>query len=70
MIEPNQKEYLCPNCEGEMLHTREHGVNSEYSSISCKNMDCDYYEMSWDVATLESYPINQEQKLWELLEDD
>ncbi|AUR82570.1 hypothetical protein NVP1152O_088 [Vibrio phage 1.152.O._10N.222.46.E1] len=69
MIEPNQKQYLCPMCEGDMLHKRESGVNSDYSSISCKNENCDYYQMSWDVATLESYPINQEQRLVEILED-
>lgn len=70
MIEPNQKEYKCPHCEGGMLHKRENGVNNDYSSISCKNEDCDYYQMSWDVQTLESYPINQEQRLMEILEDE
>lgn len=70
MIEPNQKQYKCPNCEGDMESRKASGVTRDVHMISCKNMDCDYYQMSWDIQTLESYPINQEQRLMEILEDD
>lgn len=70
MIDPNQKNYLCPSCEKIMTKIQVYGINNDYTSISCGNEDCDYYQMSWDVATLEAHPINQEQRLMEILEDE
>ena len=69
MSKLHQKTYFCPECENEMEY-EENSASISNPFIRCTNKDCEVWGMSWDIPTLESFTINQEQRLMEILEDE
>jgi lantibiotic modifying enzyme len=57
-----QKTYFCPYCEEVM-------DKDDVQGVRCLNDACEYSEVAWHLPKLESFDINKQQRLLELVED-
>lgn len=67
---PNQRKYYCPGCSKKLKRESQSQFGQEVHLIYCTNEDCDFDGVSWDIKKLESYEINQIQRVEELIDVD